>query len=80
VRSDIFLRGHGSETSTLVKPPANGKILPLAMKAFWFGVRGGFKMDAALPETQAIKHQRTVPWDSTFIHELKRGLLACRVL
>ncbi|KAF7342262.1 POT family-domain-containing protein [Mycena venus] len=62
-----------------VKPPAKGTILPQAMKAFWFGVRGGFKMDAALPAAQATKHQRTVAWDNTFIHELKRGLLACRV-
>ncbi|KAF8202074.1 peptide transporter PTR2-A [Mycena galopus ATCC 62051] len=62
-----------------VKPPAKGTILPQAMKAFWFGVRGGFKMDAALPANQASKHQRTVPWDETFIRELKRGLLACRV-
>ncbi|KAJ7747785.1 di/tri peptide transporter 2 [Mycena metata] len=62
-----------------VKPPAKGTILPQAMKALWLGARGGFKMDAALPEIQMRKHQRTVRWDDTFIHELKRGLLACRV-
>ncbi|KAJ7482017.1 peptide transporter PTR2-A [Mycena latifolia] len=62
-----------------VKPPAKGTILPQAMRAFWLGIRGGFKMDAALPAVQASKHQRTVRWDETFIHELKRGLLACRV-
>ncbi|KAJ7692895.1 oligopeptide transporter [Mycena rosella] len=65
--------------SKFVKPPAKGTILPQAMKAFWLGIRGGFKMDAALPAAQALKHQRTVRWDETFIHELKRGLLACRV-
>ncbi|KAK6996799.1 POT family-domain-containing protein [Favolaschia claudopus] len=62
-----------------VKPPAKGTILPQAMKAFWFGARGGFKMDAAMPAAQLSKHQRVVPWENTFIHELKRGLLACRV-
>ncbi|KAJ7026811.1 oligopeptide transporter [Mycena alexandri] len=62
-----------------VKPPAKGTILPQAMKALWLGLQGGFKMDAALPEVQNRKHQRTVRWDDTFIHELKRGLLACRV-
>ncbi|KAJ7216307.1 MFS peptide transporter [Mycena pura] len=62
-----------------IKSPAQGTILPQALKAFWLGIRGGFKMDAALPAAQASKHQRTVGWDATFIHELKRGLLACRV-
>ncbi|KAJ7120242.1 putative MFS peptide transporter [Mycena epipterygia] len=62
-----------------IKPPAKGTILPQAMKAFWLGIRGGFKMDAALPAAQVSKHQHTVRWDATFIHELKRGLLACRV-
>ncbi|KAJ6597790.1 POT family-domain-containing protein [Mycena vulgaris] len=61
------------------KPPAKGTILPQAMKAFWLGVRGGFNMDAALPAAQASKYHRAVRWDETFIHELKRGLLACRV-
>ncbi|KAF7335165.1 POT family-domain-containing protein [Mycena sanguinolenta] len=58
-----------------VERPAKGTILPQAMRALWCGVRGGFKMDAALPAS----HQGTVPWDDTFVHELKRGLLACRV-
>ncbi|KAJ7165415.1 putative POT peptide transporter [Mycena filopes] len=62
-----------------VKTPAQGTILPKAMKALWLGARGGFKMETALPEVQARKHGRTVPWDDTFIQELKRGLLACRV-
>ncbi|KAJ7118013.1 putative MFS peptide transporter [Mycena crocata] len=65
--------------SKFVKPPAKGTILPQAMRAFWFGARGGFKMDAALPETQRLNHRRTVKWDAKFIVELKRGLLACRV-
>ncbi|KAJ7718368.1 putative MFS peptide transporter [Mycena maculata] len=62
-----------------VKPPAKGTIIPQALKALWLGVRGGFKMDAAMPADQALKHQRTVQWDDTFVNELKRGLLACRV-
>ncbi|KAJ6562297.1 putative MFS peptide transporter [Mycena capillaripes] len=62
-----------------VKPPAKRMVLPQAMRALWFGARGGFNMDAALPAAQVSKHQRTVPWDDNFIHELNRGLLACRV-
>ncbi|KAJ7616086.1 di/tri peptide transporter 2 [Roridomyces roridus] len=54
--------------SQLVKPAGQGTILPQAFKALWLAVRGGFKMDAALPES-----------DASFISELKRGLLACRV-
>ncbi|KAJ7468253.1 putative MFS peptide transporter [Mycena galericulata] len=65
--------------SKFVKLPAKGTILPQALKAFWLGIRGGFKMDAALPAAHTLKQQRTVPWDDTFIEELKRGLLACRV-
>ncbi|KAJ6617114.1 POT family-domain-containing protein [Mycena sp. CBHHK59/15] len=62
-----------------IKPPAQGTILPEAVKALWLGLRGGFKMDAALPAIQAQKHHRMVRWDDKFIQELKRGLLACRV-
>ncbi|KAJ6449747.1 MFS peptide transporter [Mycena sanguinolenta] len=65
----IFGRAH------FVKRPAQGTILPQAMRALWCGVRGGFRMDAALPASR----QGIVPWDDTFVDELKRGLLACRV-
>ncbi|KAJ7481993.1 putative MFS peptide transporter [Mycena latifolia] len=66
-------------SSKFVKEPPQGTILPQAMRAFWLGIRGGFKMDAASPAVQATKHQRIVEWDETFIDDLKRGLLACRV-
>lgn len=43
-------------------------------------VKGGFRMDAAKPESQQRERQKTVPWDSRFIDELKSGLHTCRIL
>ncbi|KAJ7604810.1 putative MFS peptide transporter [Mycena polygramma] len=71
----VLIFGH----SKFVKQHTTGTILPQAIEALWLGVRGGFNMDAALPDTQKSKHRRTVRWDDNFIQELKRGLLACRV-
>ncbi|KAE8420930.1 POT family-domain-containing protein [Aspergillus pseudocaelatus] len=43
------------------------------------GVSGGFRMDAAKPEAQ-FAHGRVVPWTDSFIEDIKRSLLTCRVL
>jgi POT family proton-dependent oligopeptide transporter len=45
-----------------------------------YGVKGGFRMDAAKPEFQQREREKTVPWDSRFIDELKSGLHTCRIL
>lgn len=37
-------------------------------------------MDAAKPEEQLFLHGRQVPWTTSFVEELKLGLVACRVL
>ncbi|KAI9047426.1 hypothetical protein LZ554_008870 [Drepanopeziza brunnea f. sp. 'monogermtubi'] len=63
-----------------VKLPPEGNVLPNAGKALMYAMRGGFKIDAAKPSVQLEKHGRTVPWSDHFIAELKRGLLACRVM
>ncbi|KAJ5823701.1 Proton-dependent oligopeptide transporter family [Penicillium robsamsonii] len=44
------------------------------------GITGGFKMDAAKPDAQLHQHGRQVPWTDSFIEEIKRSLLTCRVL
>jgi len=54
--------------------------LPDAMKASWFGIKGGFNMDAAKPSHQLEKHAREVSWTDSFVDELKLGLSACRML
>ncbi|KAG2418128.1 hypothetical protein HFD88_001229 [Aspergillus terreus] len=64
---------------TFVRRAPSGSILPQAGRAMVYGIREGFQMDGAKPETQQEKHQRQVPWTDTFIDELKSGLLACRV-
>lgn len=54
--------------------------LPDAMRASWYAVMNGLKMDAAKPSHQFDKHDRSVPWTDAFVDELKLGLGACRML
>lgn len=42
-------------------------------------MQDGFKLDAALPENQLKHHRRRVPWDNSFIDELRDGLSAVRI-
>jgi POT family proton-dependent oligopeptide transporter len=63
-----------------VKIPPEGNILPKAGKALIYASKGGFNLDSARPIHQLEKHGRSVPWNDHFIAELKRGLLACRVM
>ncbi|KAJ5374490.1 Proton-dependent oligopeptide transporter family [Penicillium concentricum] len=44
------------------------------------GITGGFKMNAAKPDAQLHQHGRQVPWTDSFIEEIERSLLTCRVL
>ncbi|OCL07987.1 hypothetical protein AOQ84DRAFT_398180 [Glonium stellatum] len=64
----------------IFKSPPSGSILPRVTRALWCGAKGGFRVDAAKPQAQFEKHHKEVPWDDVFIHELKSGLLACRIL
>ncbi|KAB8068853.1 oligopeptide transporter [Aspergillus leporis] len=64
---------------TFVRRPPSGSVLPRAGSAMAYGIREGFQMDGAKPQTQQEKHHRQVPWTDTFVDELKSGLLACRV-
>ena len=54
--------------------------LPDAMRASWYAIMDGFKMDASKPSHQFDKRNRSVPWTDAFIDELKLGLGACRML
>ncbi|KAI0014890.1 oligopeptide transporter [Xylariomycetidae sp. FL0641] len=64
----------------LVKVPPEGNVLPHTAKILAVAMRSGFHLSAAEPREQQRLHDRSVPWTSTFIQELRRGLRACRVL
>jgi POT family proton-dependent oligopeptide transporter len=55
-------------------------IVPQATKIVACAVKNGFKMKCADPEYQFECHQKSVPWTSTMVDELTRGLRGCRVL
>ncbi|KMP09483.1 peptide transporter PTR2-A [Coccidioides immitis RMSCC 2394] len=42
--------------------------------------RERFRLDAAKPAFQAEKYGREVEWDDQFVSEMKRGLIACKVM
>lgn len=49
------------------------------MRVLWIGMKSGGNLEAARP---AFMEERgvPVPWDNVFVDELKRALVACRVL
>ena len=63
-----------------VKIPPQGNIVPMAAKSLLCASRHDFKLDNARPLYQAEKFGRQVQWDDTFVSEMKRGLIACRVM
>ncbi|KAI1089923.1 POT family-domain-containing protein [Rostrohypoxylon terebratum] len=70
----LFGRNHFVRTS----PTSN--IMPDVATALRYGIAGSFKMDAAKPDAQLQRHGRHVTWNDTFIEDIKRSLLTCRVL
>ncbi|CAI7656738.1 unnamed protein product [Penicillium pancosmium] len=54
--------------------------MPQVCDALRHGISGSFKMDAAKPDAQLHQHGRQVPWTDSFIEDIKRSLLTCRVL
>jgi len=63
----------------VIRPP-QGSVLPHAFKAMWIGLTNGRTMEAAKPSYQAAHGQKySTPWNDTFIDELKRALVACKV-
>ncbi|KAJ5147427.1 hypothetical protein N7526_000779 [Penicillium atrosanguineum] len=62
-----------------VHPPSQGSKLPLAARCLWCAMRGGFNLDAALPERQLEVHGRVVLWDKEFIAELRGALSAFKI-
>jgi POT family proton-dependent oligopeptide transporter len=71
--------GNSNDTVMLVHPPTQGSKLPLAARCLWCAARGGFNLDAALPQRQLELHGRVVPWDKEFIKELRGALSAFKI-
>ncbi|KAK2751173.1 peptide transporter ptr2 [Myotisia sp. PD_48] len=64
----------------LVRIPPQGTVLPKATKVVWCAARSGFKLERAKSSYQQAHHGRTVPWSDHFVDDMKRGVLACRVI
>ena len=63
-----------------VTRPPQGSILPHAFKALWIGLVNGRSLESARPSYQAAHGQKySTPWNETFVDELRRGLMACKV-
>lgn len=65
----------------VVRPP-KGSVIKDAFKAMWIGLRyGKGNMDAAKSVyREEFGVSQPLPWSDLFIDELKRALVACRVL
>ncbi|KAI0376610.1 POT family-domain-containing protein [Hypomontagnella monticulosa] len=63
-----------------VRTSPSSNIMPDVMAALRHGIAGGFRMDAAKPDAQLQQHGRQVSWSDSFIEDIKRSLLTCRVL
>ena len=64
----------------VVKAP-KGSVLPHAAQCLWIGLREKQGLEAAKPSFQrrAIGRRRYIPWDDSFVDELRRALVACKV-
>lgn len=54
--------------------------LPKAVRVLNLAARNGFNLDRAKQGYQQQSQGVDVPWDDNFVDELKKGLLACRVM
>ena len=52
----------------------------MATKTMLCAAKSGFKLENAKQPHQYTRYGRTVPWSDQFVDEMKRGLLACRVM
>lgn len=64
----------------VVRPP-KGSVIPQAFKVIWIGIMNKGNLDAAKPEYQDElgSTRYDIKWDSLFVEELKRALVACKV-
>lgn len=64
----------------VVSPP-KGSVIPKAFKVVWIGILNKGNFEAAKPEYQEEVGGRKydLKWDSLFVEEVKRALVACKV-
>ncbi|KAI9659785.1 MAG: peptide transporter ptr2 [Bathelium mastoideum] len=65
--------------SRLIKLRPAQNVLPVAIKVLFLAIRSRFSLSAALPSHQLTQYSRRVPWTRSFVLQLRRGLLSCRV-
>lgn len=63
----------------VVRKP-QGSIIFIAFRVMWIGVKNKFNMDIAKPSYQrALGNEVEYEWDDTFVEEMKRTMVACKV-
>lgn len=67
-------------SNRFVRVSPQGNVLPKASKTMLCAAKNGFKMDRARPLYQQEKFGRSVPWTEEFVEEIRKGLVACRVM
>lgn len=63
-----------------VKIDPQENVLPKATRTLICAAKNGFKLDHAKSSYQETRFGRAVPWSDSFVEEIKKGLLACRVM
>ncbi|QDS78078.1 hypothetical protein FKW77_003679 [Venturia effusa] len=62
----------------VVRPP-KGSVIVDSFKALWIGIKSRDGLDAAKPSYINRNRAKPVPWDDSFVEELRRALVACKV-
>ena len=62
----------------VVRQP-KGSVIPQSIRIIWIGLTSHHGLEAAKPSPQGrLLNGRVVPWDGTFVEELKIALAACK--
>lgn len=67
-------------STRFVRVSPQGNVLPKATKTLVCAAKNGFKIDHAKPSYQLEKFGKTVSWTNGFVEEIRKGLVACRVM
>lgn len=62
-----------------VKRPPVGSVIPDSFKVLAIGVKNGFSLEGAKPSVRRENGQSEVGWTDTFVDEVKRAIIACKV-
>ncbi|KAF3770757.1 hypothetical protein M406DRAFT_77536 [Cryphonectria parasitica EP155] len=83
----MFIVGFGvlvaGKSQYKMRPP-QGSVIPKAFKVLWITARNKGNFDAAKPEyheelASSSGTTRAITWDSIFVEEVKRAIVACKV-